>query len=182
MMADVNVRISDLAKAPSLADGWADQVISLVDLDCELPVFQVKEHLVLRVVDTCLWMHPYVMRSGDAERVFKFAKRGTKKLVHCQGGMSRSTATAISLMIRDGMSVKEATLEAYKQRPMLSPNRLILRLFDTLLDMRGLLVGEVYDVLATLPKPQGLLLWCSECKVHFIDGEGCGGGHFQPVP
>ncbi len=47
------------------------------------------------------------------------------------------TATAISVMIQHGSTIEDAFDRCYKLRPVMVPNRLILKLFDDALDLNG---------------------------------------------
>lgn len=63
-------------------------------------------------------------------------------LVHCRAGISRSTATAIALLIMRGHSISSAFETIHIQRPMMWPNDLMIQHFDKLLDLKGKLVAH----------------------------------------
>lgn len=61
-------------------------------------------------------------------------------LIHCQAGISRSTACAIGLLIMRGKTIQQAFKIIHLQREAMWPNELILRHFDDLLKLDGELV------------------------------------------
>lgn len=61
-------------------------------------------------------------------------------LVHCRAGISRSTATAIALLIMRGHTISHAIEAIHIQRPMMWPNDLMITHFDKLLDLKGELI------------------------------------------
>ena len=61
-------------------------------------------------------------------------------LIHCAAGISRSTATAIGLLIMRGWSVSQAFENVHIMRPQMWPNELVLKHFDTLLNLDGALI------------------------------------------
>ena len=56
-------------------------------------------------------------------------------LVHCAAGISRSTATAIGLLIMRGLPIESAFEIIERQRPFMWPNKLVLAHFDLLLGL-----------------------------------------------
>lgn len=173
----MRVRVASLASAQELAQGWADRVVSLVDAHTELPDFQVP-HLVVRMNDTDILTDPLSPKRDDIQRVMDFCQPGDRVVVHCEGGISRSTAIGIGLFVRDGMSVPEAVKAVYQQSPNMGPNMLILLHLEDVLQLDRLLVRQVSKVLDGLPR--GMWLWCSQCQEHFIDGQNCSGRHWEP--
>ena len=83
---------------------------------------------------------------GDVERLIRFARkieRGNGRvLVHCQGGISRSTAAgAIILAVLLGPGRETHVLrEVYRLQPQALPNGRMLQLADTALGRNGALV------------------------------------------
>lgn len=61
-------------------------------------------------------------------------------LVHCDGGISRSTAVAIGLKIANGLDVESAYNDVIEQRLCAWPNSDVLKIFDDLLCLGGELV------------------------------------------
>ena len=57
-------------------------------------------------------------------------KRGSRVLVHCIAGISRSTASAMILLQEHGMGQTEAYEEVLRIRPEAVPNRFMLELFN----------------------------------------------------
>lgn len=176
----MKIRVSNIMLAPQMAADWADQVISLVDPRTEVPDFAVgDQHLIIRCTDTESAMDPWAIRRYEVEEMFRFVKPVSNVLVHCEGGISRSTAVGISLLVFGGATIGTATDKVHEQRPNLSPNRLILRYADDILNLNGELSNTVNTMVAAYPKT--LMLWCGDCGVEFPDEEGanCPGRHFS---
>jgi predicted protein tyrosine phosphatase len=170
------VRVSSLARAEELANDWATRVISLVDAGTELPKFNVP-HLVLHMADTEVATDLWAPQQGDIDQAFTFAGKCGSVLVHCEGGISRSPAFGIGLLVSAGLSPSDALIQLHTVRPNIHPNNLILSLCDTHLHMGGALLKEVQQVMSTLP--QDLQLWCNDCQTYFKDGNNCPGNHWQ---
>lgn len=64
-------------------------------------------------------------------------------LIHCAAGVSRSTASALMLLLRDGWSVEDATQHVFKLRPFAAPNELLLVYIDQIFALNGRLHAEV---------------------------------------
>lgn len=172
------LRVGSLARSEMLAKDWADRVVSLVDLCTELPIFAQANHLIIRMSDTEVFTDPLSPRLEDVKEVFDFCLPHQNILVHCIGGISRSTAMSIGLLVRDGISMVDAVKQVHDQSPRLFPNKLILQHIDQLLNMKGKFVADVQAAIAAIP-PQPMMLWCDKCKEHFEDGNNCQGKHFQ---
>lgn len=171
----MRVRVASLPRALSQSQDWADRVVSLVDPNTELPNFHTF-NLVVPMHDTEVVSDPWSPKLEDVRQVFDFSLKYLNILVHCQGGISRSTAMAIGLLIRDGVSVVDAVTQIHDQSPNMAPNYLILAHVDTLLNLGGTLVPAVKQVMATFP--QDMQLWCDQCQIHFTDGDNCPGKHW----
>lgn len=169
----MSVQVSSIILAPEVAAEWQpDKAIALLDPNTELPDLPVSQYLNIRCLDTESMMDPWAVRRFQVEAIMDFAKShayDSRILVFCNGGISRSTAAGIGILVSRGTAPEDATLAVYKQRPMLAPNKLILKLIDDYLHMGGLLLLKVQETLDTLPK--GLYLWCASCKSHFVDGD-----------
>ncbi|HDN26841.1 MAG TPA: hypothetical protein ENG03_07050 [Thioploca sp.] len=63
-----------------------------------------------------------------------------KLLVHCQAGVSRSTAVACGILCQHGLTPSEAAEYVISIRPIAYPNQHVLTLFDELLGLEGKLV------------------------------------------
>jgi predicted protein tyrosine phosphatase len=70
-------------------------------------------------------------------------KRDKKVLVHCAMGISRSTATAISLLIMRGFTIERSFNFIWRARPQLHPSKIMLEHFDNNLGLDGKLVEHV---------------------------------------
>lgn len=174
----MQIRVTNLQDAIAQANGWATRVISIVDPKTHLPDFTHVDHLVIRCNDVEVFTDPWAPKLDDVRQALDFVRDTDKVLVHCEGGISRSTAYAIGLLVRSGMKTSDAVIHIHDQRPNMWPNKLILSLFDYHLRLGNTLVGQVQDVMNSLPKD--MMLWCNECQTHFLDGQGhnCVGGHW----
>ena len=65
-----------------------------------------------------------------------------KVLVHCFAGISRSTATAICLLIMRDWTIESAFNQIHIQRPRMWPNDALIRHFDNLLKLEGRLIAH----------------------------------------
>jgi predicted protein tyrosine phosphatase len=85
----------------------------------------------------------------DVERIVRFAERNAtadlKVLVHCEAGISRSTAAALILYaVWLGPGAEdEAVARVIASVPEARPNRTIVRLADEALERRGALLAAV---------------------------------------
>lgn len=61
-------------------------------------------------------------------------------VVHCRAGISRSTAVAIGLLIIRGKTIEQAFKIIHTQRIEMWPNALILKHFDDILNLNGMLI------------------------------------------
>lgn len=66
-----------------------------------------------------------------------------KVLFHCAAGVSRSTASAILVLVQHGMSPVDAMQHVYDVRPPCWPNPLLIELGDNVLGQNGDIVDAV---------------------------------------
>lgn len=175
----MKVRVASLATAEELAKDWADRVVSLVGPNVELPNFRTWHHII-RCNDVESVTDMWAPRLDDVRLGFDFCQPADNVLVHCEGGISRSTAFSIGLLVRDGLSIPDAVEDVHQQSLRMGPNSLILQHCDVILQLDGLLVSQVNTIVSAYPKD--MTLWCAECKVHFLDGQNCPGKHWLPAP
>lgn len=88
---------------------------------------------------------------SDVQDALKFASTLTTNdhlLIHCMAGISRSTATAMSIISHHygPGSEREAAITVREIRPIANPNRLILSQADELLERHGALVNAADEV------------------------------------
>lgn len=119
------------------------KIIGLVNPEAKVaqdPKYHVEYfHDVMEPIDG--WVHPTI---EHMERVLEFSKTITKDdklLVHCNAGVSRSTATAIMVCMDHGLTADEAFRKVYEVRPHMNPNSLLLTFADELLGCDGSLLA-----------------------------------------
>lgn len=152
-----------------------EQTISFLDEGYTVPRFAVepKHQLVItNVYDTDNEQDLDAPSSAMVEAIINFVQPDTKLLIHCIAGISRSTATAISLMVLRGSSVEDAVKATWKMRPNMWPNRRILLLFDDHMKAEGKFINSVMETSLALAHPDWR--WCDGCKHRFVGtGEHC---------
>lgn len=119
-----------------------DAVVSLLDPGSRLNRLGAIKGLRLLEI-SCLDIHdrddPHAPRMNQAREILRFADSlpaGSRLLVHCFAGVSRSTAVAHALLARQ--SDPEAAAERLAEiRPGANPNRLLVENFDRLCGWRG---------------------------------------------
>lgn len=146
-----DLRITDLNSAPAVALGWATKTVSLVDTSGIANPFFGEGHQVFQVDDLdsekeeCHrpgMQHAATMK--DVLNILHFTETFTdddRVLIHCHGGISRSTAVAVLVLIQHGASIEDAVDFVLTIRPQAWPNKLIIRLGDVALGQDGALIG-----------------------------------------
>ncbi len=76
---------------------------------------------------------------------FAIALPTLRSLVHCQAGISRSTAVACGILCQHGFSPSEAVQYVRSIRPQAKPNQHVLKLFDEILGLEGKLIAILAD-------------------------------------
>lgn len=165
MSARTPVRVSSLQNA-SAHKGWAQQVISLLDPDIKparIPTPDMlgvmpEQHFTLFFDDVEERTSPSGCISPvftDWEKIFAFADHTQNILVHCHGGISRSSATAIGLMIGRGFNPEDAVEMVLSQNivgnegQFMDPNILLLEFIDEFFGLQNKLVPLVRQSLKT---------------------------------
>lgn len=151
----MNIRVSSLLHAPRLAQGWAQQVVSLVDPDishADIPTAAMlgvteRNHHTEYLYDCEQQRTPGAPSLAAVVRILNFARLDTRILVHCHAGMSRSPSIAIGLLIARGIPAQAAMRLVFAQNLVdhegsyMEPNELLLRHLDRRLGQDGLLVS-----------------------------------------
>jgi len=118
------------------------KAIGIVDPDEK--VTPSEKYHVARCHDIVMQEHPWVAPTIDQfVAIMNFAEDFTDDdvvMIHCSAGISRSTATAILLLMLHGADEEEAFNAVEQNRPNMNPNTLILRFADELLGMDGGLI------------------------------------------
>jgi predicted protein tyrosine phosphatase len=85
----------------------------------------------------------------DVRRIIDVArlvgKRTGRVVIHCQAGISRSTAAAIIVQatILGSGAEDDAVARVFEQRPIARPNRRMIAIADSLLEREGRLIAAV---------------------------------------
>ena len=92
--------------------------------------------------DTSVPDHPEAPGVLDVKRILNFTSELTAKdkvLVHCRAGVSRSTAIAYAILCQHSSPGEEMEnlLHVQTLRPLVFPNRLIIKLADKVLNRNG---------------------------------------------
>ena len=87
-----------------------------------------------------------------AEQILAWGKNlpdHARVLVHCEAGVSRSTASALALWVQAQGSMQGARAWIDQERPIACPNMLLAEFFDNLLDLKGEFIALCDDIGAT---------------------------------
>lgn len=126
--------------------GWPTKIISVIGDKIEL---HGSHHLHVIFDDIARPLVGYIHPTEEhLAEIFEFSKDFTdedKVLVHCHAGISRSTAIAIGVCIQHGMDYIEAYNLIASVRPILSPNKLLIRYIDEHFALDGKLIDLVNE-------------------------------------
>lgn len=127
--------------------GWPTRIISVIKKS-NMPNYG-SHHLHLTFDDVHETGTPHITPMAEhLHKVLDFTKDLTdddRVLVHCLAGISRSTATAIGILIQHGMNYEDAYNHIKKVRPILAPNKLITQYIDEHFGLNGDLLQLVND-------------------------------------
>lgn len=87
-----------------------------------------------------------ILQWADIKRLDK----DSNILVHCYAGVSRSSAIAWLLLVKFGMSYREAFQNLYTARPRIDPNLAVMSIGDTILGQHGALLKEASIIAAEI--------------------------------
>lgn len=152
MKLPFNIAISSrLESGVTAMDIGATHMISLLDPGIHVlrpPCVPQDRHLWLTCRDVQLAGERNAPKQSQVAEILSFGKNipdGETVLVHCEAGISRSTAAALLLIVQAaGIDrVDEALKYILAMRPLAMPNRLIALHGDRLLGAAGRLVDAV---------------------------------------
>jgi predicted protein tyrosine phosphatase len=139
----------DILSAP---EGCADvtYLLSIGDVQDDLPLgyhnAQRRQRLLVADVNT-----EFGATDEDIKQIISLARElqsaTGRILIHCEAGISRSTAAALVMYaywLGPG-SEHEAMMRVLAQRPIAVPNRRMVEIADRLLDRKGRLVAALYE-------------------------------------
>lgn len=113
--------------------------------------FDKKNWLFLEMEDTADYFHYDAPKKDQVDHLLNWGRRlpsDAKLLVHCFGGISRSTAAALALKIQCiGIgSINESVNWLLNHRPIARPNIIITKYADELLNANGKLISIVNNI------------------------------------
>lgn len=120
--------------------GWPTKVISIVDYETRRLVDDDQNNITGIFWDTLEGPKKDIL-----EPIFKFFDSITENdnvLIHCSAGISRSTATALALLLSKGFDYDSAIKIVYKARPQACPNDTVLKLYDDYSGLNGRLIKK----------------------------------------
>jgi len=150
------ISICGLAELSAHAATGFTHVVSILDPEWPDP----RDFAAYGTHDRVVWRFDDVVRPGagfvepnrrDVEVILEFGRRLAAEpvrhlLVHCHAGVSRSTATAIILMVQDNPGRElEAFAELDRVRPRSWPNALMLGIADQMLGRAGALSAALRE-------------------------------------
>ena len=128
-------------------------LLTLEEREClRLPGFFDREnHLFLDMEDVIDPTSFDAPKKDQVDHALNWARRlpsNARLLVHCFGGVSRSTATALAIKIQDqGLeSIDESLAWLLNHRPIACPNPIIIKYADELLNANGKLFNTVENM------------------------------------
>lgn len=138
----MQVFVSDLEHARTVAiDNGVTHIVSLLDPGHDVDHGLNAEHFVMQFEDAMDAETSGAPTVKQVQIVLDWVRANTNSqsrlLVHCHGGVSRSTAMAVAILIQSGSSVENAIAEIRRQRPVFCPNNLISEFADRILGMDG---------------------------------------------
>ena len=135
----IDVRVLSAVEARGWVHGWPTHLISLLDpSDTALVARSPRpdlEHLVLLLADVTDPDHPDAPTRDHVRQLLACGAGltpGARLLVHCRGGIGRSSAAAIVALVASGEPAHEALEAVLEVRPQAKPNPLLLLLADEL--------------------------------------------------
>jgi len=148
MKLPFELKISDIWEAESLmAEGWPTKIVTLLG-PCLPPKKDVQssgDHHLRIVMDDVTsaipgWLAP---NASHINKVLSFTENFhcmDRVLIHCRGGISRSTSTSIGVLVQHGIDPIEAIRTVQQLRSCLDPNELIIHLMDHALGQKMQLI------------------------------------------
>jgi predicted protein tyrosine phosphatase len=150
----MSVRVAPLTHAHTLARGWADQVVSLLDPRIPQAIIPTPETLGISAAN---WTCRFFEDRGDnrgatfetVRDILASIRPDTCVLVHCHAGMSRSPAIAIGILIQRGVAPATAIRTIFAQDlidnegDFMEPNELIISHLDRLFNLNNTLLGTL---------------------------------------
>jgi predicted protein tyrosine phosphatase len=109
------------------------------------PKVDAAHHLVLSFGDTHDASHPDAPTAAHIEEAVAFVDAlpaDARVLVHCLQGLSRSTGLVLGLLAREVSPLRAGYL-LHQLRPVATPNKLLVKLWDARLGLDGELVRVV---------------------------------------
>ena len=137
MATDVSIRVLSWKEAAGFVHLWPTHRISLLDPDdAALAAVSPRPDLVtieMEVADVTDPTHPHAATAGDVQRLVEVGAHlpsGSRVLIHCRGGIGRSPAAAMIVLVAAGRSPEQALEQVLQVRRQARPNPWLLLLAD----------------------------------------------------
>lgn len=138
------IKICSIDVSQTLRQEWSTKAIGLVDPNVAIHFPCTPTYLVCPFHDVEeLSGYYYAPMPYDINEILEFSHDfvdDDKILFHCHAGVSRSTATALGVLVQHGMKPNDAFKYVLNIRPQMNPNKRILRLFDSALKLKDTLI------------------------------------------
>jgi len=154
----LSIKVTSKLFAKSEAEDWANHAVSLVDPGHSVPEFDCRHHVgFFEDHEDANDSNAPVLNDVAAALDFglKF-EDGDNVLVHCHGGICRSTAMAMLFHIQAGFTPKEALKRVERNRPQMWPNTLVVALGDEILGLDGAAIRALDDF---IEENDGKIVW-----------------------
>lgn len=167
------LKVTDIHNAQKLIDQkWPSKIITLLG-----PAMSHKKdiqstgphHLRITFDDITVAMPKWIAPTAShIEEILSFSKNfnsDDRVLIHCRGGISRSTSTAIGVLIQHGLSPEDAFVYVKTQSRDMDPNELVLSYMDYQLGCKLKLLDYYHEwakdkkhVINSIPKAYGAMV------------------------
>lgn len=154
-----DLRICSFNESVHNHDTWATKTVSLMDPDSVITKGFIlstrgnKQHLKVYCHDIIDETdknkeNPVIPNENHVDQILNFTNDLTNNdrlLIHCHAGVSRSTATAISVLVQHGLTPHESIERVFHIRPIMWPNEKIIEVADKLLNQNGKLISALEE-------------------------------------
>lgn len=141
---DVELKVFSVREARAWTHQWATSMVSLVNERADAVARPAHmpdaRHLILEFEDVTSPRFGSPPTRGHIASLVRFGRdleHGERCLLHCRGGIGRSTAGALCILVARGHTVEDSLLRVGEIRPAMQPNSLMMLLLDEELSAGG---------------------------------------------